>query len=214
MNARSMLVRLSGVAILICASTSGASAQGSASIYTCRDHSGRTITSDRPIAECAGVMRELGQSGIVKREIAPPLTAEQLRLKDRDDKARRTADEAAREKRRRDSALLAAYQSEDQIEAARKRSLSDADESIRTSRTRLDELTKEKRVLVQEGQAFKDNKVPPLFRRRLEDNQALIDDEEASMKTRQADVERVNQRYDDDVRRYRELTVGNRAPSK
>lgn len=183
-----------------------ASAQGSgASIFTCRDHAGRTITSDRPISDCAGVMRELGQSGIVKREIAPPLTAEQQRQKESDDKARRVAEEAAREKRRRDTALLTAYQSEDQIEAARKRALADADESLKTSHARLAELMKERTGLQQEAVAYKGKTMPPLFKRKMDDNQALIDDEEASMKMRQTDVERINARYDDDRNRFRDL---------
>ncbi|MEO8935586.1 MAG: DUF4124 domain-containing protein [Burkholderiaceae bacterium] len=202
MNRRALLVALPIVMTICCGSLPPAAAQ---SIYTCRDHAGRTQTSDRPLSDCAGVMRELGPSGILKREIAPPLTADQQRLKDIEDRAKRVADEVAREKRRRDLALLAAYQSEDQIEAARRRSLADADESIRMSRTRLDELQKEKKALTLEADVYAGKPMPPLFRRRLDDNRALIDDEEASMKIRQADVERVNLRYDDDRNRYREL---------
>ena len=193
---------------------SGASAQTAPpgpSMYSCRDHAGRTVTSDRPIADCVGVMRELGPSGIVRREIAPPLTADQQRLKDADDKARRAADEVAREKRRRDSALLAAYQSEDQIEAARRRALADADESLKTSHVRMTELVKERTTLQQEAVAFKGKTVPPLFRRKVDDNQALIDDEDASIKMRLSDVERINGRYDDDRNRFRELSGASRA---
>jgi len=185
-----------------------AAAQGAVpGIFTCRDHAGRTITSDRPIADCSGVMRELGPSGIVRREIAPPLTADQQRQKEADDKARRVADEATREKRRRDSALLAAYQSEEQIEAARRRTLIDADESLKTSRTRLAELMKERASLQQDATAYQGKTMPPLFRRKMDDNQALIDDEEASIKLRLTDVERINARYDDDRNRFRDLTV-------
>lgn len=180
------------------------------SIYSCRDRTGRTVTSDRPIADCVGVMRELGPSGIVRREIAPPLTADQQRQKDLDDKAKRVADEALREKRRRDLALLTAYQNADQIEAARKRSLSDADESIRNSQTRLTELKKEKNGLVQEAEFYRTKPMPPTFRRKMDDNQALIDDEEASVRSRQGDIERINQRYDDDLRRFRELSAASK----
>lgn len=211
MSRRALPMALSIVVAAGCWPLSSAVAQ---SIYTCRDRAGRTQTSDRPIADCAGVMRELGPSGIVKREIAPPLTAEQQRVKDIDDKAKRLIQEAARERHRRDLALLAAYQSEDQIEVARRRSLADADESIRTSRTRLDELQKEKSALMQESDAYKGKPMPPLFRRKLDDNQALIDDEEASIKMRQADVERVNLRYDDDRSRFRELVGPVKAPGK
>ena len=191
-------------AFALVASTSAVEAQGS--IYTCRDHSGKTVTSDRPIADCAGVMRELSPSGVVRREIAPPLTPEQQRQKEADERAKRMADEAAREQRRRDTALLTAYQNEEQIEAARRRALADTNDSIRTSQSRLLDLQKEKKSLAQEGEAFH-GKPPPLFKRKLDDNQAAIDDEEDAIRQRQGDVERVNQRYDDEKRRYRELTA-------
>ena len=190
---------------------SSASAQ---SIYTCRDHAGRTITSDRPITECAGVMRELGPTGILRREIAPPLTADQQHQKDLDDKNKRVADEAVREKRRRDAALLTAYQNEDQIEMARRRAVADADDSIKSSRVRLEELTKDKKTLAVESDAYRNKPMPPLFRRKLDDNQALIDDEEATIKMRQFDVERINQRYDDELKRYRELSAPARTSQK
>lgn len=176
------------------------------SLYTCKDRSGRTLTSDRPIADCAGVMRELGPSGVVRREIAPPLSAEQQRQKEADDRARRAADEAAREKHRRDTALLAAYQNVDQIEAARKRSLVDAEASIHNSQERLVALQKERQGLAQEAETYRNRTMPPLFKRKLDDNQALIDDEQASIKARQVEIERVNARYDDDRRRFVELT--------
>jgi hypothetical protein len=192
------------VAFGVLQATSSAGAQ---SIYSCRDRNGHTLTSDRPITDCAGVMRELAPSGVVKREIAPPLTAEQQRQKEADDRVRRTAEEAAREQHRRDMALLTAYQNEDQIEAARKRSLSDASESIKASHERLAELEKEKNALAQDAEAYKGKTVPPLFKRKMDDNQALIDDEQAAIKQRQVDVERVNQRYDEEKRRFRELSA-------
>jgi hypothetical protein len=183
------------------------------SIYTCRDQSGRNVTSDRPIPDCAGVMRELGPSGIVRREIAPPLTADQQRQKEADEKARRAAEEATREKRRRDAALLSAYQSEDQIEAARRRALADGYQSLKTSRARLSDLMKERTALQQEAETYKGKTMPPLFKRKLDDNQTLIDDEEASIKMRTSDVERINGRYDDDLGRFRELKGTAPAPT-
>lgn len=197
--------------VLVCVPTASASAQ---SIYTCRDHAGRTITSDRPINECAGVMRELGPTGILRREIAPPLTADQQHQKDLDDKNKRIAEEAVREKRRRDAALLTAYQNEDQIEMARRRAVADADDSIKSSRVRLDDLVKDKKALAVEADAYRNKPMPPLFRRKLDDNQALIDDEEATIKMRQFDVERINQRYDDELKRYRELNAPARTSQK
>lgn len=195
------------------ASTVDAAAQ--TTIYTCRDRNGRTITSDRPIPECADrAMRELGPSGIVKREIAAPLTPEQRRAKEIDDRNRKLAEEAAREKRRRDAALLAAYSNEAQIEGARRRALADAEDSIKTSRSHLADLATERKALTQEAGAYKNKRVPPLVKRRLDDNEAAISDEEATIRMRQADVQRINQRYDDELRRFRELTDPGKGVSK
>jgi phosphatidate phosphatase PAH1 len=186
-----------------------AGAQGQ-SIYTCKDRTGHTLTSDRPIAECAGVMRELGPSGTVRREIAPPLTPEQLKEKEATDRTKKQAEEVLREQHRRDVALLTAYQSEDQIEAARKRALADPQEGIKSSQERLADLDEERQGLVKELDAYKGKAVPPSMKRKVDDNQALIDDESASIKSRNVEIVRINQRYDEDRKRFRELTASNR----
>ena len=203
------------LAILVASATLAAHAAEQASIYTCRDRAGRTITSDRPIPECNDrAVRELGPSGIVKREIAAPLTPEQQRQKDIDDRKKRLADDAAREKRRRDSALLAAYSNESQIEAARRRALADAEDSIKTSHLHLTDLTSEKKSLAQEAEFYKNKRMPLPVKRRLDDNEAAITDEEATIKMRQSDVERINQRYDEELKRFRELTDTGKGASK
>lgn len=203
------------LAIAIAAGAFAGDAAAQATIYTCRDRNGRTITSDRPIPECADrAMRELGPSGIVKREIAAPLTPEQRRAKEVDERNRKLAEEAAREKRRRDAALLAAYSNETQIEGARRRTLADAEDSIKTSRSHLADLNAERKALMQELGGYKNKRVPPMVQRRLDDNEAAISNEEATIRMRQADVERINQRYDEELRRFRELTGPSKGVSK
>ena len=190
-------------------------ASAQATIYSCRDRNGHTLTSDRPIPECADrAMRELGPSGIVKREIAAPLTPEQQRAKEIEDRNKRIAEDAAREKKRRDSALLAAYSTEAQIESARHRALADAQENIKTSHSHLADLNAERKTLVQEAEFYKGKRIPPLVKRRVDDNEAAISDEQATIKLRQSDVERVNQRYDEELKRFRELTEGGKGASR
>ncbi len=201
--------------LVLASGTLAANAAEQATIYTCRDRAGRTITSDRPIVECADrAVRELGPSGVVKREIAAPLTPEQQRLKDIDDRNKRLAADAAREKRRRDSALLAAYSNEAQIENARRRALADAEDSIKISHLHLADLNSEKKALAQEGEFYKNKRMPLLVKRRFDDNEAAITDEQATIKMRQSDVERINQRYDEEIKRFRELTDPSKGVSR
>ena len=175
-------------------------------IYTCRDRIGRAITSDRPIPECADrAMRELNPSGTVSREIPAPLTPEQMHQKEIDDRKKKLADEAAREQRRRDQALLAAYSSEDKIEAARHRALTDTEALIKSSQDHAVELKKERKTIAQEVEFYKGKPLPPLIKRKVNDNEAAIADEEATLTQRSVDLDRINQRYDEETKRYREL---------
>ena len=199
------------LAIALCAS-GVAEAQ---KIYTCRDRIGRAITSDRPIPECADrAMRELNPSGTVSREIPAPLTQEQLHQKDLDDRKKKLADEAAREQKRRDQALLAAYSSEDKIETARRRALTDTEALIKSSQDHSVELKKDRKAIAQEAEFYKDKRLPPLIRRKVDDNDAAIADEDAALAQRRGDLDRINQRYDEEIKRYRELMGDAKATQK
>jgi hypothetical protein len=194
----------SALALLGLALAAGASAQ---SVYTCKDRYGHIISSDRPMPECADrAIRETSPGGLLKREIAAPLTPEQQAQKELDDKNRRVVEDAAREKRRRDSALLAAYANEDAIDAARRRAIADANETLAASRQRLADLTKEKAGIVEELKAYK-GKIPPIAQRKADDNDMAIADESASIKARETEIDRINTRYDEERKRYRELST-------
>ncbi|MFD2270416.1 DUF4124 domain-containing protein [Undibacterium arcticum] len=94
-----------------------------AEIYICKDGGGHTITSDRPVAECADRVMRVMSGGLVRREIAAPLTPEQRRQKQVEQDKLRADAVAAEEQRQLDRILLARYQSDLDIEAARKRAL-------------------------------------------------------------------------------------------
>jgi hypothetical protein len=93
-----------------CAHREGGQAQAPAAIYTCTDARGRTLTADRPIAECTDrEQRELNPSGSTRRKIEPTYTARELA--EREDRAREASIQAARltDERRRERALLVRY---------------------------------------------------------------------------------------------------------
>eukprot|EP01036_Dinobryon_divergens_P002704 gene2704-3549_t len=61
--------------------------RASPGIFTCTDARGRTLTADRPIAECSDrEQRELNPSGSVRRKVEPTYTARELQ--EREDRAR------------------------------------------------------------------------------------------------------------------------------
>lgn len=164
-----------------------------AAIYMCKDASGRTITSDRPIPECADrTMRELNSAGALKREIAPPPTPEQKRLAEEQIRQRQAAELAMTEQRRSDQAMLARYRSETDIENARLRETTTLANLIVQQKSAL-------QVARSDWRATAGNKIKQdLAAERVQEIAASIRDSEI-------DLEQLNAKYDGVLRRYREL---------
>lgn len=184
----------------------GDSATPATRIYSCKDASGRVITSDRPIQECSDrTMEERSKGGILLREIAPPLTPAQQRQAEADEKKRRQAAEDEREQQRRDRALLTSYSSEKDIEGARSRALGDFNDAVASSNDRLALLYQERTANQHEAAAYKGQEVPYILQRKIDLNDAAISSEIQGLSERKADIDRINQRFDAELQRFRYL---------
>jgi hypothetical protein len=201
------------VLLLMMAVHSAANAQ--AHIYTCKDRSGRTITSDQPIAECANLpMEERSKSGIVVREIPAPLTPAQLAAQEEAARKQKEADEEARDQHRRDLLLMSTYSDEQSIEVARGRALQDFQDSLKAARDRLDELLSEREGLKKEILSYKGKTLPPSLQRRIDASDAEIAGGTKTIEDRKADIARINVRFDADLKRFRELESANSSSVK
>ncbi len=182
-----------------------ASAQG---IYTCVDSKGRRITADRPIAECTDrVQRELSNTGTVKREIGPSLTAQERAVAEEKEKA--AAELAARENenRRRDRALLLRYPSRPVHEQERAKALAQIEEVIQASNKRTEQLA-EQRVSIDAEMEFyiKDPKKAPLaLKRRIEENDKSVAVQKSFIVEQDEEKKRVGQRFDEELVKLKQL---------
>src|SRR5215207_10827598 len=90
--------RIGCLGLLLLAAAGAAHAQQLAAgpgIYTCTDSRGRTITADRPIADCVDrEQRELSPSGSMRRKIEPTYTAREQA--EREERERQAQLQAAR----------------------------------------------------------------------------------------------------------------------
>ena len=177
-------------------------------IYTCLDSRGRSITADRPIAECADrTQRELSGSGLVKRQVGPTLTAqEQVVL---EEKTRLAAEVRTREfeERRRDRALMVRYPSQTQHDHERIAALAQVDEVIKSTGARRSELADKRRSITSELEFYaKDmTKVPGSLKRKLEENAGNTVALEKFIQEQEQEKHRLNQRFDDELVRLRQL---------
>lgn len=187
-----------------------------AEIYICKDAAGHTLTSDRPIMECSDrKVRVLGKNGLTAREIAPPMTEEEKHQRQLEDEKKAAAKLAQEEQRRQDRALLARYGKESDIEVARKRTVEQTSEHIKREEVTI--ATSEKRLKEArlEAESFKKGKgVPANVQRKIDDSETAITESKKQIAERQAEIVQINAKFDQSVKRYRELTVSAQATAK
>lgn len=178
-----------------------------AQIYVCKDASGRTLTSDRPIPECANrAMRELDRSGLVRREIAPPLTPQQKQERELQLERQRADAVLAEEQRLYDRALMTRYRNETDIQAARQRALDLLGDQMRIDTDALAVESKELKA-AQALAAPGPTKTGAAAQKRLDDAIRTVESRLNSIEQRSADIARTNGKFDQAVRRFRELTA-------
>jgi hypothetical protein len=188
----------------------GSSASASASvIYTCIDDQGRRLTADRPIASCtAKEQRVLNKDGSLKAIYPPVLTAEERALKEAAERKQAEARAAQAELVRRDRNLLARYPEEAAHRKARESALDTVRSAMKASENRLRELKNERKPLLAEGEFYAGKPLPAKLRSQLDANDAATAAQREAMSNQEAELGRVNQLYDAELVRLKQLWAG------
>jgi hypothetical protein len=200
-------------ALVMLLAVAGASSAAQAQLFVCTAPSGRTITADLPPQECADrPIRELRPDGSIRRVIEPPLTPAQRA--EREAEAKRQIEEAERQRgqMRRDLSLLETYGSENEIEATRNRALGDRQGLIERAIKRMDELKRERKKLDDETEFYTKRELPEKLKRALAANNEMVSSQQKIIADTKADMARVNERYDAESKRFRELVSAGAQP--
>jgi hypothetical protein len=177
-------------------------------IYTCTDARGRKLTSDRPIPECSDREQTvLNPSGTVRAIVPPTLTGpERAALEARQ---RREAEERARqaEERRRERALLVRYPNRSMHDKERQEALDSIAVVRQAAINRVRELQRQRKELDTELEFYArdPSKVPPSLRRLVEDNDKSMAVQERFILDQEAEITRVNARFDEELVRLQAL---------
>jgi hypothetical protein len=177
-------------------------------VYTCVDAKGRKLTADRPIPECNDREQKiLNPSGTLRAKVGPSLTAKELA--DLEAKEKREAEERNRatEEKRRDRALLVRYPSKAVHDQERADALSQIQVVVKAATNRLDELAKQRRSIDEEMEFYKKDpsKAPAYVRRQLEENTQSQAVQRRFIGEQEAEAKRVNERFDDELGRLKQL---------
>lgn len=187
----------------------GGMAAAGAPIYSCIDASGKKLTSDRPIPECANKdQRLLNADGSVKKVVPPTPTVDERA--DAEVAERRAAAERAAQQDavRRDRNLMMRFPNEATHRRAREAALDDVRKSIRNSEERLKLLAVERKPLIDESEFYVDRQLPAKLKQALDANDAAVDAQRTLMANQQAELVRINALYDAELERLRRLWSG------
>lgn len=197
-------------ALLLLAPAAGAA-------YKCVDERGLTHVGDTPPAGCANVvMYEITKSGQIVRKIDPTPTAEQVRVREEEQRRKHEAEKIAAEQKRKDTALLTTFASEKEFDTARDRNIEPLNGRIRSAQDRIKAVDERLAKIEDEmefyktgkGKAAKEREVPPVLiaeqERLLKEKQTMA----ASIAASEKEIQAQRDRFDADKKRWVELKSG------
>ena len=178
-------------------------------MYKCVDDKGKVYYTQVPPKECLGrETDEISRQGRVTKRTEAPLTPEQQAAREEEQKKKQEQEIAAREEKRKNQALLNTYSSEKDIEDARGRALKDNEEAIKEIEKRIAGAEKRKKELEAEKEFYLKKPMPPKLAQDIKNNEVEIRNQRELLEAKKKQVANINAKYDEDKRRYLELTKG------
>lgn len=175
-------------------------------IFCCNDERGKQVCADILPAACVGrAYREINNVGMVVRNVEAPLTPEQKALRAQEERRKKEAEEAAREQRRLDAALMQTYGSEADIELMRQRNEADVRKEMAAASEKIAAAKKRRQKFENEAEFYKKKVLPPEIDKGLKDADYEIKAQEELLEAKKREIDLIKAKYDEDLRRFREI---------
>jgi hypothetical protein len=177
--------------------------------YCCQDgNGGRRACGDTLPEQCRGhAYQVLDHSGNVIKEVAPPLTFEQKADLATQNRQRKEQEEAAREQRRKDQALLDTYAVAQDIDNAQRKAEDDVAVTLGRAQEFIAELQAKHQKLEAEAEFYKKKTMPPDLQKELRATEHEIKVQQELVDIKQNELTVIRNKYDADRKRYLELTT-------
>jgi DNA repair exonuclease SbcCD ATPase subunit len=178
-------------------------------MFKCKDSKGRTYYTQTPAAECLGKeMDELNKQGTLVKKREAALTPEQLAAREAEEKRKKEEEAAAKEQTRKNQALLNTYSSEKDIEDARQRALKQAEQAAKDIDKHIADAQKRAKDLAAEKEFYVKKPMPKKLADDIKANESDIKSQQDALAAKKKELGDINAKYDEDKRRYLELTTG------
>jgi chromosome segregation ATPase len=178
--------------------------------YRCVGKDGKKYYGQSVPPECLGLpVEQLNEQGMVIKRFDAQASAAERAKKEADDEERKKREAFNKEEGRRNRALLATYTSDKDIDDARGRALKDNEAAVKDIETRIAALQKRQGDLKKELDFYQGKNQPPA--KLTDDIRNLnfdVQTQQDLLASKKHDVNTINARYDEDKKRYLELTKG------
>ncbi|MHB8453439.1 MAG: hypothetical protein ACYDDO_01820 [Acidiferrobacterales bacterium] len=203
MNSKHTIVTICFLAASLWVAASASGAETTFRIKKCQDANGEWHYGDDADRACAhSKVIEITESGVKAKEIAAPLTPEQLKEQTAQQAEAQKEKAKADEQARRDHLLLAMYASESDITYVRDRKIADIEAQIQASQDTLKSL-RATLVRLQTQNKVKDD---PKTAKIIANTQAQMATHEDAIKEKRDEEAAIRNQAAADLVRYRELT--------
>ena len=172
--------------------------------YRCTSKDGRKHYGATIPPACAGQPVELlNRQGLVVKRVDPQGEEKARQAKQAAEAQKREQKAAQQDAARRNNALLATYTSPKDIDDARARALANNQKALREVQTRIEQIKKRQADL--ELQKSK-GKPPDSLAEDMQLVEVDLKSQEELLAVKQKEIEQINARFDDDKKRFAELT--------
>ena len=178
--------------------------------YRCTGHDGKKYYGQTIPNACLGRPLELiNKQGLVVKRIDPEGDEKKRAEKEAELEKKREAEAAQRDISRRNQALLATYTSEKDIEDSRARELREHERQVKEIEFRVGEIRKRQTRFEKELAVYKEagkGNPPPRLQEEITNAQIDLKAQQNLLEAKKKDANAINARYDEDRRRYAEVT--------
>jgi len=193
--------------LIVVASLCASTAAAAQTLYRYVDSSGVVHYSDKPLIESTGrSIDRISRSGtrlspkgggVVQDGEAPSTDAERLK--------RKQHEELVKTEERRNLALLATYNSLREIDDAQEFALRDPKRELREAQIRMVDAGRRRAQLQGQMDAYPDREAPADLRQRLSTLEFEFKSLASLVEAKRREVQAINERYEEDRRRYSQL---------
>ena len=176
--------------------------------YRCVGKDGKKYYGQSVPTECLGMpVEQLNKQGMVTKRYDAAASAAERERKAAEEEERKKREVITKEEGRRSRALLATYTSVKEIENARARALQENQIAVKDVEGKIASIRKRQGDLAKELDFYQGkNKPPAKLGQDIKNAEIDLKAQEGLLASKKKEVDSINARYDEDKKRYTELT--------